>query len=409
MRSQELMRSRYDATPLPVPTSNTADDAEKIVQWFLECAFFKPFVYRNPMKDPQKEFADALIIFDDTIVIVQVKAKSSERAETDWIAKHATKASRQLNGSFRQLKDGIIKSFTNPVFMVKKEIDFSKYPYVYGVIILACVNETIDPLALIDSADRPALPTAFLSISDLRILTERVNAAADFIHYCEAHTTLASRESVPINQENTTLERIAAQVPELLSEGRPIESFSEKHLLGFQWISRLFKGEVNLDPDYRYSLLVDDILSHSHDLDPEHSAPFTEASSASLKIAEQLGWLDRKRRIELGKLLYRFADAARDGNTRLLPYMRLKLGVLILFMYTRESRVVRRVQLHAFVGLAQVKYGVTHVLGIATEPIGDGRSYDMVWVDDLLVSPSVEIPIDVLAALPDLECSLFEE
>jgi hypothetical protein len=56
LRIQDLMGFRYDATPLPLPTDDMADDAEKIVQWFLECAFFKPFVYRNPMKDPQKEF-----------------------------------------------------------------------------------------------------------------------------------------------------------------------------------------------------------------------------------------------------------------------------------------------------------------------------------------------------------------
>lgn len=408
MRIQDLMGFRYDATPLPLPTDDMADDAEKIVQWFLECAFFKPFVYRNPMKDPQKEFADALVIFEDTIVIVQVKTKSSERAETDWIAKHASKATRQLNGSYRQLKDGIVKDFTNPVFAVKKQIDLSQYPYVYGIIVLAGVNKNIDPIPLISSADKPMIPIVFLSISDLQILTERVNTAADFIHYCEAHSTLASRESVSINQEETTLLRIAAQIPDLLSEGRPIVSFGEKYLLGFQWISRLFKGEVNLDPDYRYSLLVDDILSHSHDLDPEYSSPLADSSLASLKIAEQLGWLDRKRRIELGKLLYRCADASRDGNTRFLPYLRPSLGVLFLFMYTKEPRVLRRKQLISFVGLAQLKYGVTQVLGIATEPICNGRSYDMIWVTEGIVMPKRKVSSELLNALPELNRSLIE-
>jgi hypothetical protein len=124
---------------------------------------------------------------------------------------------------------------------VKKQIDLSQYPYVYGIIVLAGVNKNIDPIPLISSADKPMIPIVFLSISDLQILTERVNTAADFIHYCEAHSTLASRESVSINQEETTLLRIAAQIPDLLSEGRPIESFGEKYLLGFQWFSRLFQ------------------------------------------------------------------------------------------------------------------------------------------------------------------------
>jgi hypothetical protein len=409
MNIQELMHIRHDATPLPIPSEAVALDAEKIVQWLLEYAFFKPFVYRNPRKDPKKEFADALVVFDDTIVIVQVKAKSSERPDLEWVAKHVNKASKQLNGSFRQIKDRLVTHFTNPVFAVEKEIELAQYPYVYGFILLAGVDGIVDPLPLIETGNKPAIPTIFLSLTDYYVLAERVNTAADFIQYCEARSKLTIQESVPINQENNTLARIAVQVPLLLSEGRPVESFSEIHLLGFQWFSRLLLGEVNRDDDYQYSLLVDNIISHVHDLDPEYSGPLSESSLNSLKIGEQLGWLDRKRRIELGKLLFRFADASRDGNTRFLPYLRPKLGVLFLFMYTAEERIARQEHLFAYIGLAQVKYGVTRVLGIATEPIGNGRSYDMCWVEEQLLKPEATVPGDVLDALPKLNRILIRE
>lgn len=409
MESQELMRSRHDATPFPLPTENPADDAEKVAQWLLECTFFKPFTYRNPPKDPQKEFSDALIIFDDTIIIIQIKTKTSERSDTDWMTKHANKASKQLNGSYRQLKDRLVKSFTNPIFSVQKDVGLSQYSYVYGMILLAGVIEVIDPLSLIEHKNKPVIPTVFVSISDLQIITKRVNTAADFIHYCEAHTKLAIQEAVPINHAIENLTRIASQVPELLSEGRPVESFTGKHLLGFEWISRLFSGEVNCDPDYRYSLLVDDIISNSSNLDLEYSGPMSESLLNPLRIAEQLGWLDRKRRIELGKQLYQFAAAARDGNTRFLAYMRPTMAVLFLFMYTVEERKARQEQLYAFIRLAQVKYGVTRVLGIATEPIGSRRSYDLIWVEELLVKPETIFSNEIFGALPELNRSLFME
>jgi len=407
--TQELMHFRHDATPLPLPTEDAADDAEKITQWLLECAFFKPFVYRNPKKDPKKEFADALILFHDTIVIVQVKAKSSERLEVEWLPKHATKASKQLNGSFRQLKDGIVKDFINPVFSVKKEIDLSKYLYVYGIIILDGVSEIIDPLPLIDLGNKPLIPSVFMSTSDLKILIERVNTAADFINYCEAHSKLATQEPVPINQEFETLLRISADVPYLLSEGKSIETLDKGYKKGFAWISRLFNGEVNRDPNYRFGLLVDDIISHLQDLDPQYSGPMNESSLNSLRIAEQLGWLDRKRRIELGKLLHKFATAAYDGNFRILPYMRPTLGILFIFLFSKENRNERRELLEMFVGLAQVKYKITRVLGIATEPIGNGRSYDLILVEKMIFKPDVIVPEELLATLPDLTKPLVKD
>ncbi len=405
----ELMKLRHDATPHPYPTGDSAGDAEKITQWFLECAFFKLFLYRNPKKDPQKEFSDALIVFDDTIVIVQVKSKSSERSDVEWVPKHANKASKQLNGSFRQLKDGIVKDFINPVFFVKKEIDLSKYLYIYGVIIFDGVSEIIDPLPLIDLANKPEIPSIFISTSDLRILVERVNTAADFINYCEAHSRLASQESVPINQEFETLSRIASDVPNLLSEGRSIETFDKGYIKGFTWISRLFNGDVNRDQNYQFGLLVDDIISNLQDLDPNFSGPMNEASANSLRIAEQLGWLDRKRRIELGKLLNKFAIAASDGNYRILPYMRPTLGILFLFLFSKERRKKRRELLEIFVSVAQIKYKVKRVIGIATEPVGNGRSYDLILAEEMILKPDVIIPSELLAELPNLTKYLIED
>lgn len=50
---------------------------EKWSQWFLERSFFRDFVYRNPRgKKRGQELADAVVLFDDVALMVQVKANA---------------------------------------------------------------------------------------------------------------------------------------------------------------------------------------------------------------------------------------------------------------------------------------------------------------------------------------------
>ncbi len=80
----EQMATRFAATAAPVPSAEVSKDNERLTQWYLEHAFFRDFVYRNPPGRKGKEFSDALVVYDDTIIVIQNKTHSSARTPQEW-------------------------------------------------------------------------------------------------------------------------------------------------------------------------------------------------------------------------------------------------------------------------------------------------------------------------------------
>jgi hypothetical protein len=85
----------------------------------------------------------------------------------------------------------------------------------------------------------------------------------------------------------------------------------EKALLMFEWKAT---GKLALDKDWQYSLLIDDLIAHAHDFDPDLSWNENTTHESGLRVSTFLGWLTRDRRIKLGKLAYEHVELARDGK-----------------------------------------------------------------------------------------------
>ena len=47
--------------------------------WPLSFSLIKDFVYRNPEREKGKEFSDVVVIYDDTVIIIQIKAQESSK------------------------------------------------------------------------------------------------------------------------------------------------------------------------------------------------------------------------------------------------------------------------------------------------------------------------------------------
>jgi hypothetical protein len=70
----ELSKLRFGMSDLPKPGGAPGDYEEKLTQWFLERSFFRDFTYRNPRgKKKGDELADAVVLFGDVGLLVQVK------------------------------------------------------------------------------------------------------------------------------------------------------------------------------------------------------------------------------------------------------------------------------------------------------------------------------------------------
>ena len=90
---------------------------EALVQWLLEHTFFLDFVYRNPAEHGGRgELGDAVVLFDDLALMVQIKAQFSRRDPLLWARKELKKAAKQLRHTNRMLFGGHVRESEDPLF-----------------------------------------------------------------------------------------------------------------------------------------------------------------------------------------------------------------------------------------------------------------------------------------------------
>jgi hypothetical protein len=119
------------------------------------------------------------------------------------------------------------------------------------------------------------------------------------------------------------------------------------------------------------------MIARVHDVDP--GLPWNKGNGrGSMEVARFLGWLTRERRIKLGKRIIAACEAAHDGKVHYFPHVQRSRGTACVYLVTSQSRPDRVETLQFLVSYAHMKYGVPQCVGVATEPIGNGRSYDFV-------------------------------
>ena len=400
---QQYMGRRFDATPLPADSGDMWKDNEALTQWYLESAFFRDFVYRNPYKAPGKEFSDALIVFDDTLIIVQNKTQQSGTDPLLWARKNVNDALRQLRGSYRNLKDGLVTSFVNEFVGSRIEVKIDDYTTVFGVIVLAHEGPPYDPYPMLQSAHTPDCPFTILSLEDLLIIADRMDTAANLITYFEYRFDCMSRGFRPrVNDELANMEHIAGVVPEILRPHfRDLDREKQEASIGS--VVKTLRTRVKDHPEYALSTLVDDAIARAHDTDPEWTRSADQSKIMAHEIATRIGWLDRVRRIMLGKRLLAAAVRATSAGPQIVTHIQKPRRQMYLWIFTAMAREDRKKLLELLSTSAQIKYGFDRVLGVVTEPAnGRGRSYDFWMADENVIAVPEEFPEDVFAMLPDL-------
>jgi len=96
-------------------------------------------------------------------------------------------------------------------------------------------------------------------------------------------------------------------------------------------------------------------------------------------VIEKLGWYTRERRIALGKRMGESCVNASDGSDRVWNSFRRPTKTVVTFLATSKSREIRVKELQAYTISAQAKHDAEVAIGIATEPVGTGRSYDVFY------------------------------
>jgi hypothetical protein len=177
--------SRFAMTPPPQPGGGPGKYHEALVQWLLEHTFFLDFVYRNPPEHRGRgELADAIVLFDDVALMVQVKAQFSQRAPVRWARKELKNALKQLRHTKRMLFGGHVHELENPPFG-RVPFDASLYGRQIGLIVLAQPAAPFSGEAEVPELAQLDFPVHVLSLRDFLLLIERFDTASDLVPYLE--------------------------------------------------------------------------------------------------------------------------------------------------------------------------------------------------------------------------------
>lgn len=372
---QEIQFERFAHAAPPEPGGNPGTYEERLAQWFLEGTFFRDFVHRNPRgKGGKGELADAVVLYGDVALMVQVKAQSSTRDPCAWASKHIAKAANQLRGTYRMLIEQHVKELYSET-LGPMPFDPDKYRYKHGLIIVAHESPPYDASELCNGITTFSFPVHVLSLQDFLTLSDRLDTAGDLISYLDLRYELRQELPLIVHQEANTARCMRAGYARVLVEQGHEKGLAEATAAAFD---EQLEGELQRSEDYRFSLLVDDIIARLHtndpalpwasDIDPRHIGA----------IAEQLAWLPRRKRMAIGERLFSIVSAAKDGKDHLYHCLSKSRRVTYIFFATSRPRSDRVEQLRLLVEAARVRYDVPTGVGVATNPIGwGGRAYDV--------------------------------
>src|SRR5712664_1640568 len=99
----KLSKLRFGMSEVPEVGGQPGTYEEKWSQWFLERSFFRDFVFRNPQKKKGQELADAVVLFGDVVLMVQVKAQCGHYFTVSGATEKLLEAFQQLRKTYESL------------------------------------------------------------------------------------------------------------------------------------------------------------------------------------------------------------------------------------------------------------------------------------------------------------------
>lgn len=375
---EKLSKLRFGMSEVPKIGGQPGTYEERWSQWFLERSFFRDFVYRNPQgKKKGQELADAVVIFDDVVLMVQVKTQCGKHDPMSWATEKLLEAFKQLCKTHENLMGGHIKKLKSD-FYGEILFDPQQYPNRLGLIILAHDSDPYTAAQLAPEILTAGFPVHVFSLKDFAMVASRFDTAGDLINFLELRTDIAPKIQLVVQDETGNIARMLPHVKETyeahLSDTSP--TILEQMAKRFEEVAT---GKLLESQDWIYSLSIDDMIARVHDVDP--GLPWNQDkvdNRGSMEVARFFGWLTRDRRIRLGKRIMDACEAAKDGEVHLLHHVQQSRGTVWICLVSSLSRPERVKSLQFYVPYAHMKYGVKQCLGVATEPIGNGRSYDFV-------------------------------
>jgi len=310
------------------------------------------------------------------------------RSEGVGNGSHFQKTLEQVRATHKSLTSGMVKTLTNEVYG-RLDFDPAKYPNMYGIIILAQESDPFDPCEFVPELKEPGLPVFVFSLADVELLTHRFDTAADFIHFIELRNDTSAKGNFLVNDEEKNLARMIDFAPDIYKvRMRPISS--EVLARTVEAFLQKASGELVRSEEWRYGLVVDDMIARAHDVDA--SLPWnTGPASTAAGVARFLGWLSRDRRIKLGqRVLNACIKSEATGEPKYFTHFQKSRGTVAVYLISGQGRKDRLSHLEFLVTYAHFKYQARQAFGVATDAGVSGRSYDFIITRKRLQPENIE-------------------
>lgn len=364
--------------------------SEIVVNTLCKKAFLPLWTMANPVgKEPGKELCDALIVFNEKVIIISVKEiiyKETEDIKTGWDRWNRAaveKSIKQLKGAKRYLdSQKSIRSVEHDVIFTLPDLNARQYHFI--TISLGSKREI--PISIPIEDD---FYVHFIDDYSLDIIFRELDTVSDFIEYLEKKEELyISKKKMVIGSEEDILGYY------LWNNRSFPENFDTMIFSDDIWVNIQerpeFKQKKKLDSvSYFWDKIVEEFVNMR---DPELNSIFGSFDRSNENVEIALRILAKECRFSRRVLSQAFFDFIQNRNIASRVIQSYQKDVYYVFLkkpkdYDRKARQIELLA-RCLIIRDKVNYDVK-IVGLATEDdISVGHSFDLLyyeknnWTDD---------------------------
>ena len=362
---------------------NLGHTAEDLVEFLCSRSFLADFTFRSPKytkaSGQEKEAADVLVVFRNTLLAIQVKTKAVRMPNGQISPVEGARLSRKLEDTFWQFR-ALVEALNNPEFNsfengrgIRVKFDKQKITNLVLVIVFEPVSK--------DHPERPVvleapflqeadLPVHLFTLGQFSLLLTLADTLPDFLFYLDARWALRWEKLVPPNADPMdewafiTFER--KKVGAALEHRRFVNptGAASRHRVSIEHLEKKEKHSYFIDELIQglYLTLDSEIPIHPKLVFVEDPNSF----GAYQLMIPHLANLDRSERRVLVEFLF---DRAKACRSKELSFRCFKFsegsGEAFVVLASKAERKLRQVELQNVMRGAAFKLRAATVLGIA--------------------------------------------
>jgi len=383
---------------------NYGEQVEDIIEEICSNTFFSDFTVRSPKykkaNGQEKEIADILIPFDDTLIAFQIKTKVEDKSIYDRSNVDIVRIERRVEETVKQFKT-TIKAFEKD--KIKDLISVRSLPLPFNKNIVStffciAIVDIIEDVDNIDDQTGVFCPITYINDipihvfmgDEFEILMDVVDTLPDFVEYISMREKL--KPKLPSIAGELDILALYKLNPNLILEC--IDGKCDTMIItpdmwdGYEPTHRKILEEKKTHISKYFIDHIIEILHTTVGYTPPIKLPdgpnlnIENQEEMYLEIAQKLCCLNRVERTMIGeKFIEKLVKADKIGYSYCFISNSNKTGG-ILFYSTNDERQKRVEKLYQLSASAYSILELDHIIGITTESLSiERRSYDFLMFD----------------------------